>query len=125
MAPSRGVILLGDVASRTESLAIVCRLCLRRGLLRTDRLLAEHGQNMPMPDLLRLLAAGCPKLDSHSITDRSMSIVPIWSDCSWPLWRLARPAPRSRRSQSASARPEPVKRDFDLGVAPNPRAVAR
>jgi hypothetical protein len=70
MAPSRGVILLGDVASRTESLAIVCRLCLRRGLLRTDRLLAEHGQNMPMPDLLRLLAAGCPKLDSHSITDR-------------------------------------------------------
>lgn len=28
------------------------------------------GRTMPMPDLLRLLAAGCPKLDSHSITDR-------------------------------------------------------
>ncbi len=36
----------------------------------TARPLAEHGPHMPVPDLLRLLAAGCPKLHGHSITDR-------------------------------------------------------
>jgi hypothetical protein len=29
----------------------------------------EHGPMMPMPDLLRLLAAGCPRLGSDQITD--------------------------------------------------------
>jgi hypothetical protein len=32
--------------------------------------LLEHGPHMPMPDLLRLLAAGCPWLASANITDR-------------------------------------------------------
>jgi hypothetical protein len=49
---------------------IACRLCPRHGRRRTDRLLAEHGPDMPMPDLLRLLAAWCPRLDSANITDR-------------------------------------------------------
>jgi hypothetical protein len=46
-----GVILLGEVAARTDSITVVCRLCpRRRGWLRTDRLLAEYGPHMPMPD---------------------------------------------------------------------------
>jgi hypothetical protein len=65
-----GVILLGDVAARTDSITIACRLCPRRGRQRTDRLLRKHGPAMPMPDLLRLLAAGCPRLGSDQITDR-------------------------------------------------------
>jgi hypothetical protein len=65
-----GVILLGEVATRTPLISITCRRCDRRGRQRTDRLLYEHGPHMPMPDLLRLLATGCPKLDSHNITDR-------------------------------------------------------
>jgi hypothetical protein len=57
-------------AARTDSITVVCRLCPRIGRRRTDRLLAEHGPHMRMPDLLRLLAAGCPRLDSTNITDR-------------------------------------------------------
>jgi len=56
-----GVILLGEVATRTPLISITCRRCDRRGRTRTDRMLLEHGPHMPMPDLLRLLAAGCPR----------------------------------------------------------------
>ncbi len=31
-----------------------------RGVLRTDRLVAEHGAGIPVPALLRLIAADCP-----------------------------------------------------------------
>jgi hypothetical protein len=65
-----GVILLGQVEARTVTIRISCRVRERCGLCRTDRLLREHGPLMPMPDLLRLLAAGCPRLDSDQITDR-------------------------------------------------------
>jgi hypothetical protein len=48
-----GSILLGAVAARTETLEIACRACSRHAVLRTDKLLADHGRNMPMPELLR------------------------------------------------------------------------
>ena len=46
MAVAKGVILLGDVAARTDSspFTVVCRLCPRRGRRRTDRLLASTVQ---------------------------------------------------------------------------------
>ncbi|MEJ7747413.1 MAG: hypothetical protein WKF61_11860 [Luteimonas sp.] len=38
---------------------------------RTDRLMRDHGAAIGLPDLLlRILAAGCPKLESTNITDR-------------------------------------------------------
>ena len=43
-----GSILLGAVAALTETIEINCRACPRHGVPRTDRLLAEHGEAMPM-----------------------------------------------------------------------------
>jgi hypothetical protein len=65
-----GTILLGDVAARTDHLTISCRACPRRGRLRTDKLLIEHGAAMGIPDLLRILAGDCPRLGSTDITKR-------------------------------------------------------
>ena len=56
-----GSILLVDVANRTDTLDVGCNRCNRRGRLSTARLLGEHGPEMPMPDLLRLISADCPK----------------------------------------------------------------
>jgi hypothetical protein len=39
--------------ARLPLFEIACNRCDRRGRLRIDRLLAEHGADMPMPDLLR------------------------------------------------------------------------
>ena len=68
--PVSGSILLGDMAARTETIEIACRACPRHGLLKTDRLLADHGQAMPMPALLRLLAGDCPKLTAAHLYER-------------------------------------------------------
>ena len=52
-----GVIFLGQVAAHLPVLEVACNRCDRRGRLRTDRLLAEHGPGLPMPELRRILAA--------------------------------------------------------------------
>jgi hypothetical protein len=65
-----GSILLGDVAARTETIEIACRACPRHGLLKTNRLLADHGEAMPMPALLRLLAGDCPRLSAANLYER-------------------------------------------------------
>src|SRR3954454_5263822 len=65
-----GSILLGAVAALTETIEIACKACPRHGVLRTDKLLADHGRNKPMPELLRLLAGDCPRLRATNLYDR-------------------------------------------------------
>jgi hypothetical protein len=48
---------LGQVAARLTMLDVACNRCDRRGRLRADRLLAEHGPDLPMPKLRRIIAA--------------------------------------------------------------------
>ncbi len=55
-----GVILLGQVAQRLPHLDVDCGRCGRHGRLSLGRLLAEHGPELPMPALGRILAANCP-----------------------------------------------------------------
>ncbi len=57
-----GVILLGQVAQRLPHLDVDCGRCERHGRLSLDRLLAEHGPDMPMPAVGRILAADCPRM---------------------------------------------------------------
>ena len=64
-----GVIFLGQVAARLEYLDIACTRCDRRGRLRLNRLLVQHGADMPMPTLGRLLAADCPRLIAGRMHD--------------------------------------------------------
>jgi hypothetical protein len=64
-----GVISLGEIAGRTALLEVACDRCDRRGRIRTARLLAEHGADLPISELLRILA-GCPAAQGLQPHDR-------------------------------------------------------
>jgi hypothetical protein len=71
MPPSRGsprdAITLADV--REQSLELVCQPCGRRGSYNVERLIAKHGDDKRLPELLTILA-DCPKAQAFSIYDR-------------------------------------------------------
>jgi hypothetical protein len=57
------------VAARLAVLEVACNRCDRRGRLRTERLLAEHGPDLPMPELRRIIAADCPRMVAGHVHD--------------------------------------------------------
>jgi hypothetical protein len=65
--PSNGAVPLADV--RELTLAILREPCGRRGCYNVERLIAEHGTDAKLPDLLVTLA-DCHKARSLSIHDR-------------------------------------------------------
>ncbi len=50
---------LNDISKRYRMLEVRCGLCTRRGRLRIDKLIDEHGRDMSLPDLRAVLAADC------------------------------------------------------------------
>ncbi len=60
-----GVVTLGQVAPRLAMLEVTCNRCDRRGRLATAQLLAEHGADLPMPELPRVVAVDCPQDAVH------------------------------------------------------------
>jgi hypothetical protein len=62
-------IKLGQVAARLAMLEVACNRCDRRGRLRTDRLLAEHGAGLSMPKLRLIIAADCPRMQADKMHD--------------------------------------------------------
>jgi hypothetical protein len=64
-----GALSLGQLAERLTHLEVRCRRCERRGRLRLDRLIAQHGADFPAPELRHLLAGDCPHRDA-SIYER-------------------------------------------------------
>ena len=64
-----GSILLAQVADDLTTLEIVCNRCDRQGRVSVDRLIAEHGPLMPIPTLLTVLSADCPKRQEGRIHD--------------------------------------------------------
>src|SRR6516165_8973402 len=70
MSSTRGSIALGDLNGKLTMLEIACSKCDRRGLLRLDRLIEEHGAGIGMPGLGEILAGDCPKARTVSINDR-------------------------------------------------------
>jgi hypothetical protein len=63
-------ITLGDLDGKLQMLEIACSRCERRGLLRLDRLIEEHGAGIGQPVLGQLLAGDCPYAASARLTDR-------------------------------------------------------
>lgn len=59
-----GSITLGQVAAHTATLAVACSRCDRAGRYSLDTMIAKHGPQFGIPDLLRLLSADCPKRQS-------------------------------------------------------------
>jgi hypothetical protein len=67
--PSKGSILLGEVAAHLATVDISCNFCPRRGTANVSRLMQEHGPDMPIPELLRQLAADCPRRQAARVTE--------------------------------------------------------
>lgn len=78
------IITLAEVAARTTHIIIACGTCRGRTRLQVDQLLRIHGPHMPMPELLRILARDCPRLDSWGITDRCDVYCPTLGELSGP-----------------------------------------
>jgi hypothetical protein len=66
---SLGVVTLGQVVARLPVLDVACNRCDRRGRLHTHRLIAEHGPDVPIPELRRLIAADCPRMIAGRMHD--------------------------------------------------------
>jgi len=64
-----GSITLCQVAEHTAGLAVACSRCDRAGRYSLDTLIAKHGPQFGIPDLLRLVSADCPKRQSVSAYD--------------------------------------------------------
>ncbi|MFL5280949.1 MAG: hypothetical protein ACJ8AW_08095 [Rhodopila sp.] len=63
-------ITLGDVAAKFTILEVACRRCDRRGRLRVDRLIDQHGADMGLPEMGDILRGDCPKRESALTSER-------------------------------------------------------
>jgi hypothetical protein len=79
--PANGSILLGDVAQHLTSVEIACNFCTRVGKANVARLLSEHGPDMPIPTLLRLMSTDCPRGLAKRSPSRAGFIYPAWPAC--------------------------------------------
>jgi len=66
---STGFVTLGQIAGRLAVLDVACNRCDRRGRLRTARLMAEHGADLPIPALRQIVAADCPRMAAEQMHD--------------------------------------------------------
>jgi len=58
-----GTSSLREMAAQCPDwVCVSCNRCDRRGKLRTARLLDEHGPDLSVPALRRILAADCPRM---------------------------------------------------------------
>jgi predicted RNA-binding Zn-ribbon protein involved in translation (DUF1610 family) len=67
IAPSRGAITIYRLRDETHATIVVaCSKCGWKAAFDRDELIAQHGADYPMPELLGLVAApGCPKAGSQ------------------------------------------------------------
>lgn len=72
----RQVVVLGDLVGRIERLEVRCTRCDRAGRVTLNKLLAEHGADMAMPQLAVLLAGDCPKANATNVAERCFVIFP-------------------------------------------------
>jgi hypothetical protein len=68
-AVSAGSITLGEAAEHTAVLVVACTRCDRAGKYRLDTLIARHGEDFGISELLRLLSDDCPKRKSITVYD--------------------------------------------------------
>lgn len=69
VATGAGVVLPGHLAARLPVLDVACNRCERRGRLRSERLVVQHGAYIPVPVLLRTIAADCPCMQAALLHD--------------------------------------------------------
>jgi hypothetical protein len=82
MSSTRGSITLGDLVGKFQMLEIACSKCDRRGLLRLDGLIEEHGAGIGMPEFGGDTGGRLPEARSVSINDRCGINFPNCPTCS-------------------------------------------
>jgi hypothetical protein len=60
---------LGDLAGRMIWVEVRCGHCDRHGRPHLGRLIAEHGADAGVPDLLRAIVGDCPKREAFNVHD--------------------------------------------------------
>ncbi len=78
-----GSLSLDDVSKRFQMLEVRCGNCARRGRLRIDKLIDEHGRDMSLPDLRVILAGDCEHMMAARRKDQCQVFYP-------QLWELKR-----------------------------------
>jgi hypothetical protein len=63
-------ITLGDAAAKFTLLEIACRRCERRGRLRIDKLIEQHGADIGLPELGDVLRGDCPQREAAAASER-------------------------------------------------------
>ena len=81
-----GALTLAQVAEHTEVLAVACNRCERAGRYPIATLIARHGYDFTVPELLRRLSDDCTKRASISIYNLCGVHCPELSE-----WFLAHP----------------------------------
>jgi hypothetical protein len=61
---------LGEVAQRTEVLGIGSGRCERHGRLNVARLMAHHGPDIPIAEVMRQQIRDCPKRNDAQMQNR-------------------------------------------------------
>jgi hypothetical protein len=64
-----GYITVGQISRRLSVLEVSCNRCDRRGRLSTSRLIAEHGPQLPVPELRHIVAADSPRMTEGQLHD--------------------------------------------------------
>ena len=64
-----GFLTLADIAGHVTTLEVACNRCDRRGRLRIDSLVTAHGPALPLPELRRIVAADCAKMQTGHMHD--------------------------------------------------------
>jgi hypothetical protein len=67
---------LGDLVGRLTWVEVKCGRCDRHGRLHLRRLVAEHGADAGVPDVLRALVGDCPKREAFNLHDRCDPFMP-------------------------------------------------
>jgi len=78
-----GVIRLSRLAGRIDRLDVSRNRCDRRGRLRLARLFDQHGPGTPVPELLRVLSADCPRRSADKVRDRCGAHLPGLAGVRW------------------------------------------
>ena len=71
-----GSLSLDDVSRRFDMLEVRCGNCTRRGRLRIDKLIDEHGRDMSLPDLRTIFAGDCEHKNAARRADRCQVFYP-------------------------------------------------
>jgi hypothetical protein len=69
-------ITLGAGAAKFAMLEVACRRCERRGRLRIDRLIKQHGADIGLPALCDVLRGDCPKAEGAAVGERCSIFYP-------------------------------------------------